>query len=559
MIVVGALVEIAGNGVDPVDGGVAIWRDGDFVYGCAEERITRKKYSGGFRRSLRFGLDQLGLNYGDIDAYSFVSYGEPFNTRVEHIARQAPELAPFADRIHFTSSHHEAHALGAARLSPWDESLVVVLDNEGLILGPQLSEVTVFNSMERASYYLASAGSLDLLSRDLFGRHDTSLGEAYRRFSYYCGFPSHQLAGKTMALAPYGNARAFGSLQVFASDGSSIKVDLNGRYDRPAEAVVDFFKRNGFDVAPPRGADDPFSDDHLNAAAFVQEQLEIVAANRISALLDATGQERICLSGGVAYNCRLVAHLEEVLGVPVFVPPSPGDQGLGVGAAISYLERSGIARGRYPPIARLGGVVRCSSEEVRVAANSVGAELTETNGNAELARLIVECLIAGGIVAIVEGKSEFGRRALGARSLLSLPQETPAERLRQLKRREWFRPFGASMLRSAADRAFGNDIADAFMLRAPKAIFKEELGNLLHIDGTLRAQVVDDDNGTLIASVLRTLVDFGKPGVVINTSFNLDGEPLVETEAEGIALFVNHDQIDGLALANSGFYLARGG
>lgn len=557
MIVVGALVETAGNGVDPVDGGVAIWHDGEFVFGSAEERTTRKKYSGGFRRSLRFGLDQLGLDYGDVDAFSFVSYGESFSTRIDHIVRQAPELAPCADRIHCISSHHEAHALGAARLSPWDDSLVAVLDNEGLILGSQRSQDVFSHPMERVSYYLASASSLDLLCRDLFGRRDVSLGEAFRRFSYYCGFPSHQLAGKTMALAPYGDAKAFGNLELFSSGGSAIGVDLSGPYDQPAASVVDYFRRNGFDVAPPRAPDDLFSEDHLNAAAFVQDQLEAVMASRLAALLDASGQDRICLTGGVAYNCRLVAHLEDTLGVPVFVPPSPGDQGIGIGAAISFLEKNRIASGRYMPNARIGGVEACAPDKLHAAALAVGATVTKSNDRAELARSVVECLVQEGIVALVDGRSEFGRRALGARSLLSLPQEGPAKRLRLLKRREWFRPFGTSMLRSVADRAFGGDFGDAFMLRAHKVVQAEELGMLPHVDGSLRAQVVDEDDDTLIALILNALVGCGRPGVVINTSLNLDGEPLVETEDQGLRLFVEHEQIDGLALAGSGFYISR--
>lgn len=556
MIVVGALVEVAGNGVDPVDGGVAIWCDGDFVFGIPEERVTRKKYAGGFRCSLRYGLNQIGIDYVDVDAFVFVSYGEPFSARVEHIVSQAPELAPFADRIYLTSSHHEAHALSAARLSPWDNSLVVVLDNEGLIIGPQLAKVVVSNPMERASYYLASADSLDLLTRDLYGRNDVSLGEAYRRFSYYCGFPSHQLAGKTMALASYGDAKVFGSLRVFSSDGGAITVDLRGRYDQPAQSVIDFFARNGVTVTPAREPSDPIGEDHLNAAAFVQAQLEDVVTARVKALLDVTGQQTVCFSGGVAYNCRLIARLEEALGVPVFVPPSPGDQGLGIGAIISYLETNRIASGRYVPTARLGGVEVCLPEEVRAAAAAVGADAKVTDSDG-LVSLIVERLIAGGIVAVVEGKSEHGRRALGARSLLSLPIEAAAERLRLLKRREWFRPFGASVLRSVAREAFGPVAPDAFMLRAPKVNHREQFGMLPHIDGTLRAQVIDDDDMTLVAKILRALVGLGLPGVVVNTSFNLDGEPLVETEIQGLSVFVDQDQIDGLALADSGFYLAR--
>ena len=555
MIVVGALVEFAGNGVNPVDGGVAIWIDGEFVFGAAEERFTRKKYAGGFRFALRSGLEYLGISYSDVDVFSFVSYGEPFSHQVDHILRSAPEFIPFSKKIHVVAKHHEAHALCAARLSPFDTSLVAVLDNEGQIIGPQLAQEVFHNSMERASFFLATENSIDLLTRGLFGKNDISLGEAYRRFSYYCGFPSHQFAGKTMALAPYGNAHAFGQLRLFSACQDAFKVYLSGPYDKPAKSVVDFFKRNGILVSPARKPDGKFEDDHLNAAAFVQAQLEEKVTTRLRSLLSVTGQTALCLAGGVAYNCHLIAHLEQTLAVPVFVPPSPGDQGLGIGAIISYLEKTGVAYGRYVPNARLGGIKKCNSGNARSLAKKMGTKLRSQLDLAEMTSSVVEALCSGAIVAIVDGKSEYGRRALGARSLLSLPVKGPAERLRTLKNREWFRPFGATMLRSLGEIVYGENLADSFMMRAPQVQNSELLGILPHIDGTLRAQIVDNGDGTLIGRILHGLVERGLPSVVLNTSFNLDGDPLVETEEQAIDLFVQHDQIDVLALADSALLL----
>lgn len=557
MIVVGALVGATPTGVHPVDGGIAIWRDGRVEFGLAEERASRRKYDWGFRSALRRGLAQLGIGYGDVDRYAFVSYGESHSGATGHIVAQAPELAPYADRIRVAARHHDAHAIGAAALAPWDDALVVVLDNEGLILGAQRDAIVEFNPMERASFYAASRTSLDLITRDLYRRDDVSLGEAYRRFTYYCGFPSHQFAGKTMALAGYGDPTAFGDIEVISVDRGGFRVDLDGGYRTPAESVVDFFRRHGVTVAGPRLPGGLIEKDHLNAAAFIQCQLEAAATARIATLLAETGLAAVCLAGGVAYNCTLVARLERELGIPVFVPPSPGDQGLGVGAALAAVESGEAARARLTPTAFLGGVVRASAGTVSETVAALGATLVAEGDRAAHADAVAVAIRSGAIVALVDGPSEFGRRALGARSLIALPDRNVLERLRELKHREWFRPFGASVLASSIPDTFHAPLPDPWMLRTSVVAEPAAFDGVVHIDGTVRAQAVDDADTSLLAMTLHALQRANQPPVVANTSFNLDGEPIVETEAEAIDLFLRHGEIDMLLLADSGMRLSR--
>ncbi|MFG6475749.1 carbamoyltransferase C-terminal domain-containing protein [Microbacterium sp. P06] len=551
------MVEQAANGVRPVDGGVAIWRDGEFVFGLAEERATRRKYDGGFRGSLAVGLDQLGISYNQVDAYSFVSYGEAHSAQIDHILLQAPELRAFADRVHVAGSHHYAHAIGAAALSPWEDTLVAVLDNEGLILGRQFESQVELNAMERVSFYAASSHSVDLVTRDLFGRTDVSLGEAYRRFTYYCGFPSHQFAGKTMALAAYGDPYAFGELEIFPGRQGPLAVDMAGGYSTPAESVVDFFSRHGVTVSAPRGPGDPITKDHLNAAAFIQHQLEAAVTARLRELLEATGLRTLCVTGGVAYNCKLIGHLERELSVPVFVPPSPGDQGLGVGAALSYLPQKDRRGSRTSAEARLGGIHPISRTEAESGASSARSTVTRATRPQSQVDSAVQSLIAGSIIAIVDGKSEFGRRALGARSFIALPQQRPMQRLRAIKRREWFRPFGVSVLGSMAMEVFDGAMPDRFMLRTAKVAAMEAVEGLVHRDGTLRAQWVDESEETLLALILRALLAEGLPAILVNTSLNLDSEPIVETDSQALDLFCRYTEIDKLILTNSGYVFSR--
>jgi carbamoyltransferase len=548
MLIVGALVELAANGVDPVDGGVAVWRDGQFIFCMAEERAARRKYAGGFRHALLRGLDQFGLELSDVDVFSFVTYGEPVPDDLDYLRRQIPGDGNW--NVHLCRSHHRAHALQVARLAESPPDLIAVFDNEGMVLGRQRVARVFANSMERSTYFLATATAVEVLTRDQFGRDAVSLGEAYRRFSYYCGFPSHQLAGKTMALAALGEPSAFGELELISGGAEGLQVDLQGRPDEPAASVIDFFARHGLSVAPARHPGAPMDRDHINAAAFVQAELERAVIARLRHLIACTGATSIGLGGGVAYNCRLVAALESALDLPVTVPPSPGDQGLGVGAVLDYLEVKLGITSQHPAEARLGGrYVPEAPDHPGLASRWVSSE--------QLVTAIVEALVNGGIVGLIDGRSECGRRALGARSLLCLPESEPMERLRVAKNRESFRPFGASLLASAVGAVYSDRGPDRFMLRAPLVRSDGPATIVAHTDGTLRAQLVADADDSILASVLHHLVALGRPGLVVNTSMNLAGEPMVETPEEGMRLLQECSAIDILAIADGPLLVRR--
>jgi carbamoyltransferase len=554
MLVVGALVERTSTGVDPVDGGVAIWEDGAFRFVQPEERVTRVKYAGGFRGSLRRGLSALGKTLHDVDVLSFASYGESRPVNVDHIVEQAPELQPVRDRIWLCGSHHELHALYGFRHSPFEHALIAVLDNEGLVLGAQKSESPFASPMERCSYFLGGPTSVDLLTRDLFGSTDVSLGEAFRRFNYYCGFPSHQFSGKTMALAGYGDLARFSGLSLISRVRDQVHVHLDPDPTRPAESVVAFFAQRGIDIAPPRSGDQPIHRDHIDAAAFVQREIEEFIIERITQLADSTKANAVVLAGGVAYNCRMVGLLERRLRRPVFVPPSPGDQGICIGAVHCWLESRGH-REHVQATSYLGGEQRLTESRLSVEDPSIIVVPLEYKPGFYLAEL----LKAGRVVAVVEGPSECGRRALGHRSLLAYPSESSILQLRAIKHREWFRPFGVSVLSSFAEVCFGGQFPDPFMLRAtiltPGA--SAALEHVIHVDRSIRAQAVKDDESSALAGALRELSISGLEPVVLNTSLNSCGAPLVETADEAYDFFLGSPAVGALVLVNDDVALVR--
>ena len=211
----------------------------------------------------------------------------------------------------------------------------------------------------------------------------------------------------------------------------------------------------------------------------------------------------------------------------------------------------------YPAEAYLGGSHRSDLNKIKKYSSLSAAKILEYSNKIELVCSIVKHLQADKVIALVEGKSEYGRRALGARSLIGLPNERVSKKLRELKRREWFRPFGATMLDSFAERIFEDIMPDRYMLRAPVVSDKSQLSNLLHVDNTLRAQLVTRRDPLTIADVLGHLEDEGTIPVLINTSFNLDGHPLVETDDQALQLFVEYQEIDAIVLVNSCVMLTR--
>jgi carbamoyltransferase len=519
-----------------------------------EERVTRRKYAGGFRYSLARGLEAIGASVSDVDRFSFASYAESRPVEVEHIVRQAPELQSARDRIVLAPSHHELHALYGFRHSPFRESLVAVLDNEGMVLGPQLDTRPFANPMERCSYYIGGPSGVDLLTRDLYGRQDISIGEAFRRFNYYCGFPSHQQSGKTMALAAYGNANRFAHIKLLSRSGGRLRIHLDPQADPPGSSVERFFARHGTSVVPSRRPGEEVHPDHMDAAAFVQGEVESFLAEELASMLGDTGLRALVLCGGVAYNCRIVGLLERMLDVPVFVPPSPGDQGICMGAVHACLETMGI-RDHIDATSFLGGMP--GAQQVQ-AGDAATRSVLHVCAPDDLPRAVACHLHAGRVVALVEGASEFGRRALGHRSLLSLPDPPLLERLRAIKQREWFRPFGVSMLASLAKRCFAQ-APDRFMLRATvlEPGTCDALEPVAHADRTIRAQLIDDDDPGLLAAVLRELACLGRDPALVNTSLNRMGEPLVETFADAYELFCESPGVDVLVHGNEGNLFVR--
>jgi carbamoyltransferase len=548
MLVVGALIDICQNGVDPVDGGVAIWRDGTIQFAIAEERITRKKYDGGFRGGLERGLEQLGYKISEVTDFSFVTYGEPFSISQSSLLQRHKDIFSYGADLYVCRSHHHAHALYSFRQSVFCEALIVVLDNEGQIIGPQKYKDPLRNCAERLSYFLGHKDSVDLLTRDLYGTDNVSLGEMYRRFNYYCGFPSHQQSGKTMALAAYGKASRFYGINIVKSSSREITVDLKGMNNEPANSVIEFFDKHSIGLSPSRKCLEPFTQDHFDAASYIQHQLEKSLIKRIKRLLFETKQKSLVVAGGVAYNCQLISKLENALSVPVFVPPSPGDQGISIGAVYDCLESKYKIVPKDEANPYLGGKYN-ADEALNQVSNIGGVIKIKFNRKVEWIDEIVKSLLDNKIIIMFQGRSEVGRRALCNRSLLAIPDEATIKKLQELKNREFFRPFGVALLSEHISHLTFGAEPDHLMLRVSKVKggISPELDLVTHRDGTIRGQKITKETNPVMYAIMTKISQLkGSPSVLINTSLNADGEPIIETPSEAIIFFTKNGIIDDM-------------
>jgi carbamoyltransferase len=326
-MIAGAMLGKTVTGHTSCDGGSAIISSEAVHFCLPEERTSGIKYAPGFGTSLEAGLDYLSLQPNDLQALVLCTFGESISTDLSYAAAQLPKsMATLSDRLRLAPEHHHLHALLAFRLSGFTEALVLVADNEGLVIGSRHPAVDLKDHpAERTSVYIGSPGAVTLLTRPQWAPQQASLGEAYRKFSYFCGFPSHQLAGKTMALAAYGDPERFRGVRLFEvnAGGDAICLLPNDIGD-PILEVEEFFRQHCGLVKRPTSPDEQAARD---AAAFVQLELERAVLAIVKAFLSKTRLRHVCISGGIAYNCRLIGRLAREIDAEFFVPPSPGGSG----------------------------------------------------------------------------------------------------------------------------------------------------------------------------------------------------------------------------------------
>lgn len=523
------------------DPAAALVVDGEVVAAAEEERFSRRKHG---KRPVPFStwevpelsgrwcLEAGGLDAEDLDAVAY-SYdpalappfdpSDPSADAWEGLRTLYAERAPLFLRtalpgldpavVRFVA-HHVAHAASAHLAAPFDECAVLVLDGRG----------------ERASHLAGHAvgGDLDVLrSQDL----PHSLGLMYEEVTEHLGFLRSSDEYKVMALASYGEPQHLDELRRL------VRSTGDGGFE---VAPIDW---SAFAKPVRRGED--WSADHANLAASVQRRLEEVILDLARWLQARTGSPRLVLAGGVALNCvansRLAADgpFEEV-----WVQPAAGDSGTALGAALHLAHQLGD-RCRPLLTAALG---RGFSDEL-IERYLVTAALPYERPP-DLAGAVAEVLAEDGIVAWFQGRSEYGPRALGHRSLLAHPgRAANLERLNDVKGREQFRPVAPMVLVERAAAIFDGPLPSPYMLFTHRvdAAWRDRIPAVVHVDGTARIQTVDRAEEPLVAAVLDAFEARTGLPVVVNTSLNTAGRPMVDDPRDALECF-GSAPIDALAI-----------
>ena len=523
------------------DPAAALVVDGVPVAAAEEERFSRRKHGKdavAFSawelpvEAMRWCLAEAGLTPADVDAVAY-SYDPDLapapgpdvtadgweGLRTLYVSRAPrflatalPGLRP--ERVGYVA-HHVAHAASACVAAPAESSAVLVLDGRG----------------EVASHLGGRwrAGALEVLAGQ---RLPHSLGLLYEEVTAHLGFRRSTDEYKVMALASYGDPARFGPAfrdRVRATGDGGFMVE-------PVDLAA---------LAPARHPDEGWQDVHADLAAAVQRRLEEVVLDLARWLHARTGEETITLAGGVALNCvangRLAA---EGPFSRVWVQPAAGDAGTALGAALAVAARRGEPRVPFTTAALGRGWDDDEIESVLKAAEQ------PYERPADLAETVAEALATGAVVGWFQGRSEYGPRALGHRSLLCDPRRPEnLGRMNALKGREEFRPVAPMVLAERAAEIFDGVQPSPYMLFVHRVdpAWVDRIPAAVHVDGTARIQTVSDADEPLVAAMLRAFERRTGVPVVVNTSFNTAGRPMVDTPRHALECF-GSGPIDLLAL-----------
>jgi carbamoyltransferase len=565
------------------DSAAALVEDGVPVCAVQEERLSRRKHDAVFPLSaIEWCLDQAGIEPQDLEAVVF--YEKPM-LKFERIltmalrgfprswssfpeamrgalggklwvkGKIASELGVRADRILFTE-HHVAHAATAFLCSPATRAAILTADGVG--------EWATF-SLGRGTVGEDGRATLDMIREVRFPH---SLGMFYSSFTAYLGFEVNEGEYKLMGLASYGTP-AFADVvrrTILRTADGAFALDLS-YFDFHASGTRSFSDRLVAELGPARDPLDPIvlgtpgGQRYADIAASVQLVLEEILVDIAAALQRETALEDLCLGGGVALNGRANARILREAGFRrVYVPSAPGDAGCALGAAL-YADRVHFGRPhRWVPDHPYWGPDVDQAELPRLARED-GLDLEELSSEGDLVRRVAAQLADGQTVGWMQGREELGPRALGNRSILSAPHDAAARDNvnRKIKFREEFRPFAPAVPLEHANRFFELPPGGARLGRFMSGVFpvrREWRGRLqavTHVDGTARVQTVDREMAPLFHSLLEAYGALTGVPVLLNTSFNLAGEPMVSRAVEGYSTF----RRSGLDLLVAGRALVR--
>ena len=556
------------------DTAAALMMDGRLVAACEQERYTRDKHSRNFPMdAIQDCLKIGGIQIQDVTELAFVNHLKTYireiylkpalesDERIDFLLKDIErvkkafymedylrEQTGYKGPIHF-ERHHLCHVAGAYYPSGFKDALLVSFDGMG----------------EYESGLIATGidGKIEIVQKGIAYPH--SLGLMYSAITYYLGWKNHYDEGIIMGLAPFGDSskkipgyhKTYSEVfeEVLQETGDyTYKVDFSwlDYYDHRDKWVSEKFLSV---FGPKRNHGEAITEHHKNIAAAVQDRLETVALGQLKRARRQYGLKNLCLSGGVALNCSMNgAVLKSGLFDEIYVQPASGDQGTTVG--ICYLRHENKKKSFIPvkkPNAYLGS--RYTDDEIRAVLQEHKARFSQP---ANIYEKTAQLLEAGKIIGWFQGGAEFGPRALGNRSILCRPY--PAAMRDHLnvrvKFREEFRPFAPSVMAEHAQAYFHIPQESPHMLMAVQARKEksEAIAATVHIDNSCRVQTVTPVDNQPFYELLKAFYKLTGVPVILNTSFNIKGQPIVNSPKDALDCFQS-TKIDCLIMG--GFLLEK--
>lgn len=580
------------------DSAAALLRDGNIVAAAQEERFTRKKHDSGFpKNAIEYCLKEAGIVLGDVDFVAF--YDKPFlkferlletylafapkgfssfrmaipvwlreklflkDLLIKELKRYAPDY-DWSSRLRF-SEHHLSHAASAFFASPFDEAAVLTMDGVG--------------EWATTSLAIGRGNRLEVVKEIHFPH---SLGLLYSAFTYYTGFKVNSGEYKVMGLAPYGEPmytkEIFDHLLDLKEDGS-FRLDQS-YFNYCTGLTMTSGKFHDLFGGSPRKPDEPLTQRHMDLAASVQAATEEVVLRLTRAIAKDTGMKNLCLAGGVALNC--VANgkvLRDSQFDGLWIQPASGDAGGALGAALAihyiHLDQPRTITGKD---AMCGSYLGPSftQEEIECRLTAAGAQFIVLS-DAALFEAGATALAEGKALGWFQGRMEFGPRALGGRSILGDPRSVTMQKTLNLrvKYRESFRPFAPAVLREEVAGWFELNCDSPYMLlvanvmknkqrqmtEGEQALFgidklnvpRSEIPAVTHIDYSARIQTVDRETNPRFHKLLSAFKARTGCPVLVNTSFNVRGEPIVCSPEDAFRCFMG-SEIELLVIGNCVLY-----
>jgi carbamoyltransferase len=542
------------------DAACCLLRDGELIAAAEEERFSRLKHDPSLPwQALRFCLRQGGISLSDVDCVAYYENpGKKLSRQIwmalhpeasealrrkilgrlpNHVDRAEQEIRRqlgYTGRLEIFD-HHQSHAASSFFFSGFEEAAVLTVDGVG--------------EWATTAFGRAAGPTVEIFEEVQFPH---SLGLLYSALTSYLGFEVNDGEYKVMGLAPYGEPRYVEQVRALVTRGEAGQYRLNLEYfdflrrDRMySDRLIELFG------APPRPPESELLAFHQDVARSVQWVLEEVLLEEVAYLHERVPSRHLCMAGGVALNC--VANHRILRDGPfseLFIQPAASDAGGCLGAAaLAHVRLTGErpAQGR---LTHMYWGPSTPSDEIAAVLAATALHPLDFRGQPEhLVAATVDRLAAGKVVGWFQGRMEFGPRSLGARSILADPRDGQMrDRINALvKMREGFRPFAPAVLERKAKEHFAIDHPSPFMLETCTVTSPFDLPAITHVDRSARLQTVDPGASPRFAALLTCFADRTGCPILLNTSFNMRGEPIVCTPEDALLCFTR-SRIDALVL-----------